>query len=338
MKKKLSYRCSGELSGSWQPLIVDKESWITAERLSGEYYFAREYPHYAKLSPRNTVVEQKTRFKRGAEYSFYEVFADPPEFDPSRAPHVELRNLRRGDYVGAFKFLERWGSLLQVEPQESATETVDLAGFWEKHARLRAVTRLYEEVLYSNTLRHVWFQDIYGEHGAGLVGCVPASALQWQVEDLGEFQKALSGGPTAMSALTDGRLQGLTYEVISSELRAQAVSSVIASWEKTVRGSQVTFRSTRTPDSLWSAIWEMFGADISGPGDWRSCRICGDHFFPIQTNTTCCKPEHQALWSKRMWARRRRSEGSAAEKDRGGPGKSAHSPQDTKDQHSVPTT
>jgi hypothetical protein len=86
----------------------------------------------------------------------------------------------------------------------------------------------------------------------------------------------------------------------------QTFEGIRSGWKEIDEEEGMGFRPTRIVTSLWAAMWEMFGLETWRGYSWRSCKICSKYFYPLQVNSECCSPEHQALWSKRQYAKKRR--------------------------------
>ena len=250
------------------------------------------------------------QIQRGEKYDYRRDYESAKgERDPYLSPHGAFRNLENGYHVHALQFMQQFGALNWELRWPNSVEWVDLADFWARHARFVGVSMLWEAPS-EDQLRDAWrwiyqrIQDI-NRVGPAPLGHVPlwqgtyappAENLPWESE--GAF---LDTHP--------GVLQETTFVVIENELNMHT-SDCRQIWMRNRVGNapeDVVFRPIRGFTSLWGAIWDLFGQDASDIShSWRMCLECGRSFYPKDVRSVCCTSKHQALWSKRRWAREHR--------------------------------
>ena len=234
--------------------------------------------------------------------------------DPELAPHINFRKLVHGNTAVALGFLKEFGPLFLNDLSPRPLVWIDLNDLWRKHARFVAICRLYEslddeELLFEAVLNIA--EDIQALNAAGPADLgkilhthkdsrfirlvVIRSPRDYQIRD--------QNGDRIWSSHL---LREHALELITSELTLHTGDGIGATWIRVEDEESFKVRPERVILSLWAGLWEMFGLDIWSGYSWRACRICGNYFYPLQKNSDCCKPEHQALWSKRVYARRAR--------------------------------
>jgi hypothetical protein len=100
-------------------------------------------------------------------------------------------------------------------------------------------------------------------------------------------------------------LRDCALYLVNIELNAHMCGRRIV-WHRGSEPLGEKFRPVIWVDSLWSAIWEFFGMDMTGLS-WRRCPHCQRLFYPKRKDQFYCTPRQQALASKREYARRSRA-------------------------------
>src|SRR5215471_2870116 len=236
--------------------------------------------------------------------------------DPYLSPHGLFRRLENGRHVHALEFMQQFGALTwESKTLTGRAEWVNLSDFWDKHARFVGVSMLWE-ARSDDQLKQAW-KWIYSRRD--LINRVPPAPLGhvplWKVDTYSPPPELLpwereEGFESSVDDLADFRiLRRYSLEVIQRELNMHT-SDCRQIWlmDPVENASQeVSFRPARGFASLWGAIWDLFGQDASTlKHTWRSCLECGRLFYPKDRRSVCCTTEHQALWSKRKWARENR--------------------------------
>jgi len=248
-------------------------------------------------------------------YDFRQKFEEAQrERDPEIAPHVRFRRLAPENDAVALGFILECGPLFQDDMTRKPIVWIDLNDFWRKHARYVAVVRLYETLDDCEKLRNAVVdiaerRQILDAAGPAGLGMIPHSHKNqpfarlvnfWQLEEYTMLDQ--DGDPM----LDHQVLRDHAREIICAELMLQTFQGIYPGWKELDEKEGMGFRPTRVVTSLWAAMWDMFGLDTWRGYGWRSCRICPKYFYPLQINSECCNPEHQALWSKRQYAKKRR--------------------------------
>jgi hypothetical protein len=250
-----------------------------------------------------------------ARYEFRQILEKAQlERDPELAPHVRFRKLSPGNDAVALGFIRECGPLFQDDMGRKPLVWINLNDFWSKHARFVAIARLYESIGDFGSLRDAFVNIV--ENIKSLDAAGPA--------ELGKIPHTHKGLPYIRyvvlcesrdyrmvdedgDPLFDHRtLQKRARQLICAELILQTFEGIRSGWEDVDEEGGMKFRPTRIVTSLWAAMWEMFGLDTWGGYGWRSCKICGKYFYPVQLNSECCNSAHQALWSKRQYAKKSR--------------------------------
>lgn len=291
-------------------------------RNSTDVNFRDYVPSLPKKWEGRVVFEQgrshpRVLLQMGRRYDFRERFEQAyAERDPAIAPHVMFQSLSPGNDAVALEFIKECGPLFLDDFDNQANVWVDLNDFWSKHARFRAIVRLYEELEGCETLRVALLSllgNIESLNAAGPkpIGYIPDPQKTKPFEKLVDFSEfkpdeySLRGRNNVL-AWNHQRLRDHARTIILAELTLQTNDGLRSGWEYLPEEEGVGFRPIRIITSLWAAIWEMFGLETWRGYSWRSCRICSKYFYPMQANSDCCTPQHQALWSKREYARKRR--------------------------------
>jgi hypothetical protein len=251
----------------------------------------------------------------GKRYDFRAKFDQAQaERDPELAPHVMFLKLSHGNEASALGFIQECGPLFLNDMTRDAIIWVDLDDFWKRHARFVAVVRLFETMNDCENLRKALIhisENIASLNTAGEqeLGMIPHSHENMPfirsvvIYSPREFRKVdQDGDPVWHHKL----LRQHAREILWAELTLQTNDGLRSGWEMVDEEEGMGFRPTRIVTSLWAAMWEMVGLETWRGYSWRSCRECGKYFYPLQSNSECCTPKHQTLWSKREYARRSR--------------------------------
>jgi hypothetical protein len=240
------------------------------------------------------------------------------ESDPHLSPHGLFRAIENGFHYHALQFMQQFGPLTW-KPRTitgRGAEWIRLSDFWDKHARFVGVSMLWEGRSDVQKLKDAWNwiyarRDQIDRVGPAPFGYVPLwelgkyspppEELLWEREE---------GFESALNMFADlGTLQQYSLQAIQSELNAHT-SDCRQIWMMNpmgIRSENVTFKPMRGFSTLWGAIWDLFGQDTSAlKHSWRVCLECGRLFYPRDHRSVCCTTAHQALWSKRKWAREHR--------------------------------
>jgi hypothetical protein len=236
------------------------------------------------------------------------------EQDPHLSPHGMFRDLENGFHEHAMQFMRQFGPLTwQITTGRHGEEGwVNLSDFWDRHTRFVGVMELWESRLNEEALRRAW-RWIYER--LDQINRVPPAAFgamrNWNFDKYFRFPGVFPwqrGGIEEGLQIPHSFLLKTTYEVVHCELNLHT-QECRQIWMMQPIGStqDVRFQPIRSYGSLWGAIWDLFGQDISTLAHaWRVCLECGRRFYPKDHRSVCCTTKHQALWSKRKWAREHR--------------------------------
>jgi hypothetical protein len=207
----------------------------------------------------------------------------------------------------------RESSHLEATPFGQGEEGwVNLSDFWDRHTRFVGVMQLWESRLDEEALRQAW-RWIYER--LDQINRVPPAAFgampNWNFDKYYKFPGVF---PWERGGIGEGLqnphsfLLKTTHEVVHYELNLHTQECrQIWTMQPVGRSQDVRFEPIRSYGSLWAAIWDLFGQDISAlTHAWRVCLECGRRFYPKDHRSVCCTTRHQALWSKRKWAREHR--------------------------------
>jgi hypothetical protein len=335
--KLLQNSTVGDITGTWWRaeltkddlrwarlnLVEDKLGQIPLQRQAG-FRFIEKPPSRQYFIPKTweervvycegeqhprVLVQLRERYQLGNVYELARAHRDP-----ELAPHVAFRRLVPGNSASALGFLEQFGPLELDDMEPRPVVWVDLNRFWRLHARYCAIVKLYESVNDHTTLIDALLDILdhlpeLNSSGPAELGLIPNTHRDIpyirtaSIHDR-EFYLALSGRSDSSTSLT--LLQYEAKELILSELILQIERGIAPTWLPEDDLHSIAFRPARAVLSLWGGIWELFGLDTWTGFGLRVCRICGKHFYPLQRNSECCSPDHQALWSKRRYARTQR--------------------------------
>ena len=260
----------------------------------------------------------------GKRYDFRKRFEEAQrEEDPELAPHVMFRKLSPGNDAVALGFIRDCGPLFLDDMTREPVLWIDLNDFWKRHTRFVSIVRLYETLDDYEDLKMAILDiaeklpilDAVEPAKLGMIPHTHRNTPFIRSVDLrtAEVYQRLDEDGDPMCDHKFLRLHA--RDIIQAELILQTDEGIGSGWEQIDEQEGPGFRPTRIITSLWAAMWEMFGLESWRGYGWRSCRECTKYFYPSQVNSECCTPEHQALWSKRQYAKRRReSEKLAASK------------------------
>jgi hypothetical protein len=307
-------------------LVVGADGTCELER-QPDFQRRKEPPHRWHRIPdkweNRVLFEEGKAFpwvlvKLGEQYRIREL-ADSARFrnDPELAPYVAFRRLAYGNSAVALGFLKEFGPLFRTDMTRDPEMWVDLNEFWAKQIRLASIVRLYESIndpdaLRLATLNLIQHADAINSAGPAKLGMMPHTH-----EGVEFIQVAHLCRPDDTMLIENPEYPGMSFsslrhhamELIGAELTLHTNGGLASSWiaEEDADGHP-RFRPERAILSLWAGMWELFGLDTWTGLGWRACRICGKYFYPLQRNSDCCTPTHQALWSKRVYAQRKRYE------------------------------
>ena len=243
------------------------------------------------------------------------------EREPYLSPHGLFRALENGFHHHALQFMQQFGSLTWKPRTLSGrgAEWISLSDFWDKHDRFVGVSMLWEARSDDQSLKQAWQWIFERRDRINRVEPAPFGHMPlWEVDTYAPHPQGLlwereEGFESAINDFEDFRiLRNYSLEVIQSELNMHTADCRQIWMMNPQRSSfeDVTFRPTRGFSSLWGAIWDLFGQDASAlTHSWKLCLECGHLFYPKDRRSVCCTTEHQALWSKRRWAREHRRPG-----------------------------
>ena len=280
---------------------------------------------------------------RGDLYSVQSTYSKAHESkNPLLAPHGLLRSLRYGEKSDLIQFLATFGPLewhweekwSLPNANEYARQHADeiplahvniaefwacqieftlIAGLWEAWSDVRLLQDAYVNLALNRVrLAHdVWTVMVpYLKLAAGLEKLVPHNrANLWSrpsprlADTPLDFEAFIAGlRKQPIKWLRHWAAILMQHELcLHSEKRKPAWASFGEEKEK------VYFKMSLDLNTLWEAVWEMFGQDTAKPLGWRICPHCGKLFYPPRKDRVYCTSEQQALASKREWARRFRS-------------------------------
>ncbi len=319
----------------WRGIITkDDLSWVRQNLGRSSYGFgAFETISSSRLlpvGPLGRTWDQRIRFVEGEgaphinvpigeRYDYHQDYERARrERDPHLSPHGLFRVIENGFHFHALQFMQQFGPLT-LKPHSltgKGAEWISLSDFWDKHARFVGVSRLWEHRSDVQQLTDAWRwiferREQINRVGPALFGYMPL----WEVDKYSPPPEGLlwerqEGFESALKNFADfGILQKYSLDVIQSELNAHT-ADCRQIWMMNPIGNEsqdVTFKPIRGFSSLWGGIWDLFGQDASAlTYSWRVCLECGRLFYPRDHRSMCCTTEHQALWSKRKWAREHR--------------------------------
>jgi hypothetical protein len=252
----------------------------------------------------------------GARYDLHQKFEKAQsERDPELAPHVIFRKLLPGDDASALKFIQEFGPLFLNDMSRNPIVWIDLNDFWRRHARFVAIVRLYEALNDCESLRKALVDIVENRQnldsaGPAEIGLIPDTGKDTPFVRFVYLQASQDFGRVDEDGDLTWNHQALRHharEIIRAELILQTFDGIRSGWERIDEEDGLGFCPTLIVTSLWAALWEMFGLDTARGYGWNSCKFCRKYFYPYQGNSECCSPEHQALWSKRVWATKSRA-------------------------------
>jgi hypothetical protein len=243
--------------------------------------------------------------------------------DPLLAPHVFFRSLAPGNDALALVFLKEFGPLFRNDMEGEPVVWIDLNDFWRRHARFCAINRLYEALQDHDKLleavvdlaSNVNTLNAVGPADIGWIPDTQAGKPYLRLVNVQPPEHYTARDEAGAPLFGYEELRDFAKQVIQTELILQTHRDLGSSWVPIEEDGEIGFRPARVVLSLWAGLWEMFGLDTWSGSYWRVCRICGRYFYPLQYNSECCTPKHQALWSKQVYARKRRQEAKKGQKE-----------------------
>jgi hypothetical protein len=271
---------------------------------------ARDWRHRVHFSEGTT--SPLVQIPLGEKYDYRNEYVRARrEGDPHLSPHGMFRELENGFHEHAMQFMQQFGPLTwKISTGRRGEEGwVDLADFWDRHTRFIAVMQLWESRFDVEGLKNSWRWiyerlDRINRVGPAQFGAMP----NWNFDKFHEFPGVF---PWKRGGIENGLqnphsiLLQTTQELIHYELNLHTQECrQIWMMQSVGRDQDVRFQPIRSYGSLWGVIWDLFGQDVSTlTHGWRVCLECGRRFYPRDHRSVCCTSKHQALWSKRKWAR-----------------------------------
>jgi hypothetical protein len=288
--------------------VTSKEIWLSPGPI-GRTWASRVHFIEGEAAPR-------VQIPLGDKYDYRkEYLRARRERDPYLSPHGMFRQLENSFHEHAMKFMQQFGPLTwRVTTGRPGEEGwVNLSDFWDKHARFVGVAQLWESRFDLEALKNAWRWihgrlDRINRVAPAQFGGMP----DWNFQKYYRFPGVFPwdrGGIEEGLEVPHWSLLMTTHEIVHYELNLHT-RDCRQIWEmQSVEGSRdVTFKPIRSYESLWGVIWDLFGQDISTlKHGWRVCLECGRRFYPKDHRSVCCTTTHQALWSKRKWAREHRT-------------------------------
>jgi hypothetical protein len=236
--------------------------------------------------------------------------------NPYLSPHGFLRKLQFGNNTQAKEFLENFGPLklpAGVRLSGMGRVVVDLGEFWGLQRRFCLVANVWESLddrailttALTNCYEYKKTASLDHDLSLGQIFGPPPTfekrgqyELPWEVQ----HQEATSW----LRSAGMGQMRECAAQLILLELSAHTHDLRLV-WDRIGEPSGRKFRQVVWFDSLWSAVWELWGRDTSGLS-WRRCPHCQAFFYPKRHDQFYCTPRQQALWSKRRYSAERRAE------------------------------
>ena len=232
-----------------------------------------------------------------------------------QSPHGFFRQLASGNIHHAREFLERFGPLQMQSGARiygsRAHISINLAEFWGLHLRFCLIADLWESLSDKDRLTQA-IAEVYAKRTLAsqfdgfLLGTEfsPPPAQTFQA-----YRFPWNGSPQSadewLRHASVKELRDCALHLVNIELNAHMFNRRII-WRRDSEPSGEKFRPVLWIDSLWSAIWEFFGMDMTGL-TWRRCPHCQRLFYPKRRDQFYCTPRQQSLASKREYARRSRA-------------------------------
>jgi hypothetical protein len=302
-------------------LVPDKQGHCKFERMDA-FTRSEDEPTTMWSLPKDWTG--RVRFRRGEQHPWILVqmgeryrlrdFSQNARLrrDPELAPHVSFRKLSHGNAGVALGFLKEFGPLFLNDMTRKPLVWIDLNDFWRKHTRYVAILRLYEALddyeqlleAVLNVARNIETLDAAGPATLGSIPHTHKDTPYIRVVSIRPPEDYLMKDRDGDPFIPLSSLRNLARDLIQSELILHTHKDIGSSWLAVEEDDTFKFRPERTILSLWAGLWEMFGLDTWSGYGWKACQICGKYFYPPQRNSDCCTPAHQALWSKRVYARR----------------------------------
>ena len=235
--------------------------------------------------------------------------------NPYLAPNARFRKLRSGDISGAHEFLESFGPLtLDIGQRLSGRGDVivDLRKFWALHLRFSLIATLWESLDNREQLADAIFAiyqrreelSAYGKFPLGQkFGPPPHSDPRDRYKF--PWQSQRQRATLWLKSATIDEMREWALQLVLLELNIHTRDQRIL-WQRGWEESGRKFRTVVWVDSLWSAIWEFSGWNMTDLS-WRRCPHCQRFFYPKRHDQFYCTPRQQALWSKRRYAAEERA-------------------------------
>ena len=232
-----------------------------------------------------------------------------------QAPHGFLRQLAPGNPYHAKEFLEKFGPLQLPTGTRiygcGAQIAIDLAAFWGLHLRFCLIAEvwenLFDKVRLAQAIAKVYENRELASRFDDLLLGTELSPPPKNNPRKYLFPWELTGqsGKEWLKDASMKELRDCALYLVNIELNAHMHGRRIV-WRRSSEPSAEKFSPVIWVDSLWSAIWEYFGMDMTGLA-WRRCPHCQRLFYPKRKDQFYCTPRQQALASKREYARRSRA-------------------------------
>jgi hypothetical protein len=333
MKKDCSKFSTPALESLWWRADISGEDirWVQqhlGRSLEGLGEF-EAYPtvFYCRNGPLNNTWRGRVHFIEGEtaphiQIALGEKYDYRAEYNRARdggdthlSPHGMFRDLEDGFHKHALQFMQRFGPLTWTVTTGRRGEEgwVKLSDFWDKYARFVGIVQLWESRFDEDALKQAW-RWIHDR--LDRINKVPPAAFgampNWNFDKYygfpGRFPWETEGGIEEGLREHPAILLQTTHDIVHYELNLNTQDCRQIWTMKSVGDDyDVRFEPIRSYGSLWGAIWGLFGEDICTlTHGWRICLECGRRFYPKDRRSVCCTSRHQALWSKRKWAREHR--------------------------------
>jgi hypothetical protein len=232
-----------------------------------------------------------------------------------QTPHGFLRKLAPDNTGHAKEFLEKFGPLQLPSGARIYGRgfhiTIDLAKFWAMHLRFCLIAELWENLPDKDRLTQAIAKICEKRELASQFQAVSlGTEFSPPPEDkfrrfLFPWERLEQSGDEWLKHASVKDLRDCALYLVNIELNAHMFGRRIV-WHRGFEPSGEKFRPVIWVDSLWSAIWEFFGMDMTGLA-WRQCPHCQKLFYPKRKDQFYCTPRQQGLASKREYARRSRA-------------------------------
>ena len=244
--------------------------------------------------------------------------------NPYLSAHGFLRKLQFGDNAQAKEFLENFGPLqlpVSVRLSGMGRVVVELREFWTLQRRFCLIASLWESLddrsLLTNALIRCYEYNKsksvnYDVPLGQMFGPPPKFEMRGQYEFPWEVKHQEAKMWLESAAME--QMRACATQLVLLELSAHTQDLRVV-WDRIGESSGSQFRQVVWFDSLWSAIWGLWGRDTGGLS-WRQCPHCQTFFYPKRHDQFFCTPRQQALWSKRRYAAEQRAEERKRDRNR----------------------